>query len=139
VTPWFIAQIPAALLTAGIYGILNGWLAVDGAAEWWPVVPSQSAPADADYPMGPDDTTGPGIFFRDDLDAGEQLTPIAPDDARPQGRSAMLIIAALVVSALGIIWTIATVALGVKDSYTSPVLQPAPPNKNTVQPWGVAS
>jgi hypothetical protein len=136
VTPWFFAQIPAAFLTAGIYGILNGWLAVDGATEWWPMVP-QSAPADADYPMGPDDITGPGIFFRDDLDAGEQLTPIAPDEARPRGGSAMLIIAALVVSALGIIWTVATVFLGVKDCYTSPVMQPVPGNTTAVQPSGM--
>jgi hypothetical protein len=136
VTPWFFAQIPAALLTAGIYGILNGWLAVDGATEWWPVV-SQSAPADADYPMGPDDMTGPGIFFRDDLDAGEQLTPIAPDEARPRSGSAMLIIAGLVVSALGIIWTVGTVFLGVKDCYTSPVMQPVPGNTTAVQPSGM--
>ena len=30
--PWLIAQLPAALLAAGIYGILEGWLAVDGCA-----------------------------------------------------------------------------------------------------------
>ncbi len=37
--PWLLAQIPAALLTAGIYGILEGWLAVDGARDWWPMRP----------------------------------------------------------------------------------------------------
>lgn len=131
--PWLIAQIPAALLTAGIYGILNGWLAVDGATEWWPRSP-QPVAADADYPMGPDDLTSPGIFFQDDLEVGEHLTPIAPDTARPQGHSAMLIIAALVVSTLGIVWTIATVCLGVRDAITQSAFVPA--NSSTVQPWG---
>lgn len=35
--PWLIAQIPAAFATAGIYGILDGWLAV--CAGWWPTQP----------------------------------------------------------------------------------------------------
>ena len=39
VAPWLIAQIPATFLVAGLYGILNGWLAVDGSADWWPVAP----------------------------------------------------------------------------------------------------
>jgi hypothetical protein len=133
--PWLIAQIPATFLAAGIYGILNGWLAVDGATDWWPLTP-RAVPADVDYPMGPDDMTGPGIFFRDDLDAGEQLTPIAPDAARSHGHSAMLIIAALVASALGIVWTIATMCLGIRDAVTDSISQHVPADMTTVQPWG---
>jgi hypothetical protein len=133
--PWLIAQVPATMLAAGIYGILNGWLAVDGANQWWPLTPRQVL-ADVDYPMGPDDMTGPGIFFQDDLDTGEHLTPIAPDEAGAQGQSAMLIIGALVVSALGIVWTIATVGLGVRDAFADAVLQPVPTGTSTVQPWG---
>ncbi|MBV9088309.1 MAG: hypothetical protein JO044_00150 [Mycobacteriaceae bacterium] len=34
--PWLLAQLPAVFLVAGVYGILNGWLAVDGARDWWP-------------------------------------------------------------------------------------------------------
>jgi hypothetical protein len=133
--PWLIAQIPATFLAAGIYGILNGWLAVDGATEWWPLTPQQ-VPADVDYPMGPDDMTAPGIFFRDELDAGEQLTPIAPDSGHPQGHSATPITAALVVSALGIVWTIATVCLGVRDAMTESIIPHVPANTTAVQPWG---
>jgi hypothetical protein len=133
-TPWLVAQIPATFLSAGIYGILNGWLAVDGATEWWPLTP-RSVPADVDYPMGPDDMTGPGLFFRDDLDAGEHVTPIAPDSARPQAGSTMLIAAALVLSALGIIWTIATVVLGVRDAITESISHPLYVNTTTGQPW----
>ncbi|MBV8965411.1 MAG: hypothetical protein JO191_04455, partial [Mycobacteriaceae bacterium] len=39
VAPWLLAQIPAAFMAAGVYGILNGWLAVDGSADWWPLAP----------------------------------------------------------------------------------------------------
>ena len=38
--PWLLAQLPAAALTAGIYGILNGWLAIDGSTDWWPLSPT---------------------------------------------------------------------------------------------------
>jgi hypothetical protein len=132
--PWLIAQIPATFLAAGIYGILNGWLAVDGATDWWPLTPRPVAD-DLDYPMGPDDMTGPGVFYQHDLDAGEQRTPIAPDSARRPARSPALIIAALVVSALGIVWTIATVILGVRDALTESIIQTIPANTTSVQPW----
>jgi hypothetical protein len=39
VTPWLLAQIPATLLTASIYGVLEGWLAVEGSSHWWPLTP----------------------------------------------------------------------------------------------------
>lgn len=40
VVPWLVAQVPAIFLAAGIYGILEGWLAVDGSTEWWPLTPT---------------------------------------------------------------------------------------------------
>ena len=39
VTPWLVAQIPASFLAAGAYGVLDGWLAVDGSTDWWPMTP----------------------------------------------------------------------------------------------------
>lgn len=131
-TPWLVAQIPATLLAAGIYGILNGWLAVDGATDWWPLAPRR-VPDDLDYPMGPDDMTGPGIFHQYDLDAGEQPAPIASNLAQPQAHSPAPIIAALIVSALGIIWTVATVFLGVGDALIAPTIQTTPVDTTEVQ------
>lgn len=61
VLPWLVAQLPAALLTAGIYGILEGWLAVDGARDWWPMSPPPESD-DVDFGFEADDLTGPGIF-----------------------------------------------------------------------------
>ncbi|WP_078345201.1 hypothetical protein [Mycobacteroides chelonae] len=62
IAPWLLAQIPAIFFIAGIYGILNGWLAVDGSNHWWPIAP----PTPDDDPtlvvFGPDDVTAPSLF-----------------------------------------------------------------------------
>lgn len=79
VIPWLVAQIPAALLTAGIYGILEGWLAVDGSRDWWPMSPPDKA-EDIDFGFQVDDMTGPGIFptrYDDDNN------PLPPRRERP--------------------------------------------------------
>lgn len=39
VIPWFWAQFPATFLAAGIYGVLEGWLVVEGSSHWWPLRP----------------------------------------------------------------------------------------------------
>ena len=37
--PWMLAQLPAIFVAAAAYGILEGWLAVDGSSDWWPMTP----------------------------------------------------------------------------------------------------
>ncbi|KAA1250170.1 hypothetical protein F0Q45_11050 [Mycobacterium simiae] len=77
--PWLLAQVPAALLTAGVYGILEGWLAVEGARDWWPMNPPDECD-DVDFGFtGPDDLTGPGVF--------ETRREDPPGDPSPTGRS----------------------------------------------------
>ncbi len=49
--PWLLAQLPAMFLAAGIYGILEGWLAVDGSSDWWPLTP-ESTDVDDDLILG---------------------------------------------------------------------------------------
>ena len=74
--PWLVAQIPAALLTAGVYGILEGWLAVDGARDWWPMRPPDEVD-DVDFGfLQPDDLTGPGVFPTRRDDPPGDLSPI---------------------------------------------------------------
>lgn len=73
--PWLTAQIPAALLAAGIYGIAEGWLVVDGARDWWPMSPPEEV-NDIDFGfLQPDDLTGPGIFPTDDDDPPGDPSP----------------------------------------------------------------
>jgi hypothetical protein len=75
VLPWLVAQVPAALLAAGLYGILNGWLAVDGARDWWPMRPEAESDA-ADFGWASGDLTLPGVFaVRDEQRVGER-TPM---------------------------------------------------------------
>ncbi|MBV9514296.1 MAG: hypothetical protein JO280_09700, partial [Mycobacteriaceae bacterium] len=105
VAPWLLAQIPAAFMAAGVYGILNGWLAVDGSADWWPLAPPPP-PVDLQIPLGPDDITRPGVFDRLDLDQPAPI-PQTPRGHRP--RTGGLITAALVLGGIGIAWSITTV------------------------------
>jgi hypothetical protein len=104
--PWIIAQIPATFLAAGIYGILNGWLAVDGSADWWPIAPPPT-PVDLDIPLGPDDLTGPGVFTQLELTSGDRTPTRGTPRATP---SAVPILTALILAAIGIAWTITMTA-----------------------------
>jgi hypothetical protein len=59
--PWLLGQLPATALAAGMYGILDGWLAVDGSRDWWPMRPP-AATESVDFGLEADDLTLPGIF-----------------------------------------------------------------------------
>jgi hypothetical protein len=62
--PWLCAQLAAAPAIAGVYGIADGWLAVSGSTQWWPLTPSrrQISAAEATAILGGYDTTGPGLL-----------------------------------------------------------------------------
>lgn len=82
VLPWVIAQVPAALLAAGIYGIVEGWLAVDGARDWWPMRPPEDHQM-VDFGLHADDMTMPPTPFNtiEQAPPGER-TPIRRDAER---------------------------------------------------------
>ncbi|KWX19567.1 hypothetical protein AFM11_35090 [Mycolicibacterium wolinskyi] len=61
VTPWLLGQLPAIFLAAGIYGVLEGWLAVDGSSHWWPLTPV-AAEVDDDVFLGGRDVAMPTIL-----------------------------------------------------------------------------
>ena len=47
VAPWLCLQLAAIPVAAGIYGIAEGWLAVDGSDRWWPLtLPKRSITAE---------------------------------------------------------------------------------------------
>jgi hypothetical protein len=73
--PYLFAQIPAAALAAGVYGILEGWLAVAGSRDWWPMRPPPVQEV-VDFGWERDDVTLPAVFpTQETPDAGER-TPI---------------------------------------------------------------
>ena len=41
--PWLCLQVAAVPAVAGSYGIANGWLAVPGSEQWWPLTPVKRA------------------------------------------------------------------------------------------------
>jgi hypothetical protein len=40
VLPWLCLQVAAVPVVAGIYAIADGWLAVPGSDQWWPLTPA---------------------------------------------------------------------------------------------------
>ena len=75
---WLVAQVPAAPLVASIYGILEGWLAVDGSRELWPKLPATQRDDDViDFGFGErDDMTRPPVFPPHEEDPPGDPTPI---------------------------------------------------------------
>jgi hypothetical protein len=62
--PWLAAQIPATFLIAGLFGIVEGWLAVPGALQVWPrkLAPLQMNAVDAAEVLGAEDITSPSLI-----------------------------------------------------------------------------
>jgi hypothetical protein len=76
--PWLCAQVAAVPFVAGVYGILDGWLAVTGSDQWWPLTPPKRpvTAEDAAVILGPYDTTGPGLLDAQPLpEPGERSQP----------------------------------------------------------------
>jgi hypothetical protein len=61
--PWVCVQLAAVPTVAGMYGIAEGWLAVEGSDQWWPLTPQRRSltAADAAAILGAYDMTGPGV------------------------------------------------------------------------------
>jgi hypothetical protein len=76
--PWIVAQVPATLLAAGIYGIMEGWLAVDGSRDWWPMRPPQEHD-EVDFGFRAEDETLPGVFGTRARRLVGERTPIRRD------------------------------------------------------------
>jgi hypothetical protein len=76
VLPWVCVQVAAVPLAAGIYGIAEGWLAVDGSGQWWPLTPVKQplTADDAAAILGGYDLTGPGVVDARPLNEPGQRT-----------------------------------------------------------------
>lgn len=78
VLPWLALQVVMVPTVAGIYGIAEGWLAVEGSTQWWPLTPVQRpiTAEDAAAVLGAYDMTGPGIVdVRALHEPGERTRP----------------------------------------------------------------
>ena len=63
-TPWLCLQLAAVPTVAGVYGVAEGWLAVDGSDQWWPLTPPKRrlTAEDAATILGGYDITGPAML-----------------------------------------------------------------------------
>ena len=123
VAPWLLAQLPAAALTAATYGILNGWLAIDGSTDWWPLAPTAPT-VNLPLPLLPDDMTAPSPFRTFEPADLVDLTPLGSRAVRPTPRTKRLIVIGLLVNTAGILWTLAAVGVGLK-TFTEHALTPS--------------
>ena len=72
---WVPMQLAAVPVVAGVYGVLDGWLAIPGSLSWWPLAPRRRelTSADATEILGSCDLTGPGVIdAKPLLDEGER-------------------------------------------------------------------
>lgn len=77
--PWFNSQLAAALTIAGLYGIVEGWLAVKGATQMWPkhLPPQPMNTLDAAAILGADDLTPPPLIqHAQEPEAGMMTAPM---------------------------------------------------------------
>lgn len=121
VAPYVLAQIPAAFAAAGIYGILNGWLAIDGSASWWPITPPP-LPVDLTIHLGPDDLTAPSVFETADPNEAVDMTPVTQITQSLQ--SLHLVRTCLAICAIGSAWMTGAVGVGIKDAVLDTVSSP---------------
>ncbi|MGO9158747.1 hypothetical protein [Mycobacterium sp.] len=78
VLPWLCLQLVMIPTVAGIYGIAEGWLAVDGSDQWWPLTPTKKpiTAEDAAAILGAYYMTGPGVVdIRPLHEPGERTRP----------------------------------------------------------------
>lgn len=75
--PYLVGQIPAAALAAALCGVMNGWLAVAGARDWWPMRPPPAAET-VDFGWEPDPGL-PGVFPAHPAPDPGERTPIHRD------------------------------------------------------------
>jgi hypothetical protein len=77
-TPWLCTQLAAVPVVAGMYGIADGWLAVPGSTQWWPLTPPKRpiTADDAAAILGGYDITSPELLDARRLnEAGERSRP----------------------------------------------------------------
>jgi hypothetical protein len=78
VLPWLCLQLAAVPVVAAIYAIADGWLAVPGSCQWWPLTPVKRTltAEDAAAVLGGYDITGPGLVDAQPLnEPGERTRP----------------------------------------------------------------
>lgn len=106
VIPWLLAQVPATFLAAGAYGVLEGWLAVDGSTDWWPMTPV-GPDVDDDLILGPGEVAMATVL--DSAARSRSATPGA-GPRTPANMRWTPVVSGSLVAAGGIVWYLVVVS-----------------------------
>ena len=109
IVPWLLAQVPATFAAAAAYGVLEGWLAIDGSSDWWPMSPAQRD-IDDTLILGPAPVSMPTL-----LDPAPPASSRSADAPRvPRRRPAPVnwtrLAIPAAISAIGALWYLVAVA-----------------------------
>lgn len=106
--PWLLAQVPATFAAAAAYGVLEGWLAIDGSSDWWPLTPAQRD-VDDTLILGPAPVSMPTLLDpKPPASSRSEDAPRVPR-RRPAPVNWIRLAIPAAVAAIGIVWFIAAV------------------------------
>lgn len=119
IIPWILAQIPASFAAAAAYGVLEGWLAIDGSSDWWPLTPAQRD-VDDTLILGPDPLPMPTLLDPIRSTARSDDAPRIPR-RRPAPVNWIRLTVPAAIAATGTLWYF-TAVTGALMSYPSALL-----------------
>jgi hypothetical protein len=110
--PWLLAQVPATFAAAAAYGVLEGWLAIDGSSDWWPMTPAQRN-VDDTLILGPAPASMPTLL--DPAPQGDSKSRDAPrvPRRRPAPVNWVRLLVPAGIATAGALWSVMIVASAV--------------------------
>lgn len=111
IIPLLLAQVPATFAAAAAYGVLEGWLAIDGSSDWWPLAPAQRS-VDDNLILGPDPLPMPTLLDPAGASAQPEAAPRVPRRRPAPINWVRLAIPAVIMTA-GALWFAVAVLGGV--------------------------
>ncbi len=111
IIPLLLAQVPATFAAAATNGVLEGWLAIDGSSDWWPLSPAQRS-VDDNLILGPDPLPMPTLLDPVGASAQPEAAPRVPRRRPAPINWARLGFPAAIATA-GALWYLAVVVCGV--------------------------
>lgn len=112
IVPWVLAQIPATFAAAAAYGVLEGWLAIDGSSDWWPLTPAQRD-IDDTLILGPSPVPMPTLLDPPTSSTSHSADALPIPRRRPAPVNWIMLSIPAALSAGGALWYLAAVASAV--------------------------
>lgn len=120
IIPLLLAQIPAVFAAASAYGVLEGWLAIDGSSDWWPLSPAQRD-IDDNLILGPAPLPMPTLLDAAPVTSNRHDSASRVPRRRPAPISWMRLATPAAIAAAGILWYLYSVA-GAVMSYPTELM-----------------